>query len=280
LDVFRTWKISRVKYTPIIERISIEDGLLNLSKSLKNLTLSQIDLSNQNLKELSTLINLEELELKNCVIDKDGFNSFENHKSLTKLNIVNSKDNEISIPKSISKMKSLKEIYLDEVNCGGSSFDFNGLDNLESLTIKLTESCDFEMSKLTKLTNLDITGTLPVMSYHSYVCYKPASLGLPTSLKNLHLQEFSFTTNNYEVISSLPNLEKLNLISCFYDEPDKFNIKSLKSHDKLYELIMRNINTSTDFLNDLVNLTYLELNNNDISEIPQLKNLKNLKYII
>ncbi|ORX35508.1 hypothetical protein BCR32DRAFT_252079 [Anaeromyces robustus] len=54
----------RTYYTKFLanrEKIHIETGSLKLSKKLKELTFSQVDFTNQNMEELSTLTNLESL---------------------------------------------------------------------------------------------------------------------------------------------------------------------------------------------------------------------------
>jgi len=59
-------------------------------------------------------------------------------------------------------------------------------------------------------------------------------------------------------------------------------IKSFESHDKLLNLTINYSNIlkkNNDFLSELVNLTYLDLSENGLTEIPQLENLKKLEYI-
>ncbi|OUM66599.1 hypothetical protein PIROE2DRAFT_6125 [Piromyces sp. E2] len=58
---FNYRNIRKVKYRNDLKQISIEDGSLKLSKKLKKLTLSQVNLSSENLIELSSLTNLEEM---------------------------------------------------------------------------------------------------------------------------------------------------------------------------------------------------------------------------
>jgi len=271
-----------IKYSPDLNYISLEDGLLKLSKNLKKLTLSQVDLNNENMKELSALTNLEELKLNYCLFDKDGFTSFENHENLLKLSIINTKGYGKIIPNHIEKIKSLKELYIQKGYCEGNKYDFNGLENLESLYFDISEKCDLDLSKNKKLIDLSIIGPNDII--FGIGINDPISLELPNSLKKLKLSDLTFSSNNYKAIASLPDLEELTMI--YYGDSENFDIKSLECHDKLKRLtISSHISSSEilkdnlDFLNNLVNLTYLDLYENSIDEIPQLKNLKKLEHL-
>eukprot|EP00833_Pecoramyces_ruminatium_P006953 jgi/Orpsp1_1/1180985/evm.model.c7180000075366.1 len=63
----------------------IEKGILKLSKNLKKLTLEQIKLTTDDIKDIANLTNLEELELVQCSFENAKFDSF---KSLTNLKSV------------------------------------------------------------------------------------------------------------------------------------------------------------------------------------------------
>jgi len=249
-----------IKYSPDLNYISIEDGFLKLSKNLKKLTLSQVEFSNENMKELSTLTNLEELKLIYCLYDKDGFTPFENHENLSKLSIINTKGYKKLIPNHIEKIKSLKELYVEKGYCEEEKYDFNGLDNLESMYFDITGKCDLDLSKNEKLSELSIVG--PNDFIFGIGISSPMSIELPNSLKKLKLSDLTFSSNNYKMIASLPNLEELTLI--YFGDSENFDIKSLECHDKLSKLTINSsvssadiVKDNLDFLNDLVNLTYL-----------------------
>ncbi|ORX79312.1 L domain-like protein [Anaeromyces robustus] len=272
-----------IKYYPEVVQIPVEDGLLKLSKNLKKLTLSKVTLNSQNLNELSTLTNLEEINFDSCVFDENDLSSFENLKNLLKLDIKNLETNEQDIPNNINKIKSLRQLYIGKVRCKETSYDFNGLDNLELLNIELRNACDFELSNLNKLYELSIVG--PNSFVYTIGIQSPISLNLPKSLKKLDLEQLTFSSDNYKTIASLPDLEELKLI--YYGSSDAFDIKSFESHDKLRKLTLNSnycenviTNDNSGFLNDLTNLTYLDLSSNKITEIPQqIENLKNLEHI-
>jgi len=271
----------RIKYSPDTKYITIENEFLKLSK-LKILTLHHIELSNDNVKELSKLNNLEELNLYQCLIDSDELESFEDHENLTKLSLYNYMGSDGNFPNRINKLKSLKQLNIENCHCDKSSYDFNGLENLESFNYVIPEACDLDLSKLNKLSELSIKSS-------NYVFFNgiatPMDLKLPNSLKSLNLFRLTLTSDNYNVVANLPNLEELTLYC--YGDSNEIDIESLKSHDKLRKLTINSFtgdnivlkNNKLDFLNELVNLTYLELSNDSLTEISQLKDLKNLKYL-
>jgi len=267
-----------VKSFPDETLISIDNESLKLSENLKKLTLSQVSLSNENLKELSTLPNLEEIKFHICSFDKDGFASFENHEKLSKLSITNIKGTQKAIPSHVEKIKSLKSLIIENGYCEGDNYDFNGLDNLESLYLLLTKECNLDLSKNEKLSELIIEN----QDYYRLALgiKLPMSLNLPNSLKKLILSGLMFSIDNYETIASLPNLEELTM-SNFGDRSEEYEIKSLECHNKLRKLTINSgyISKNIDFLNDLVNLTYLDFSSSGITEFPQLENLKKLEYL-
>jgi hypothetical protein len=247
--------------------IAIEDEYLKLSKKLKKLELSQVTLNKQNIGTISALTNLEELKLSYCSYDSDGLNSLESHKNLSKLVIVG------DFPKNINKVKSLKEIHVSEGDCKESSYSFNGLNNLEILNLQLADECDFDMSDLTKLIDLSIIRETYV--FRAPGVLSPLSLKFPNNLKILNLS-IPLDSENVKDITSLPNLEELYLDNACRTED--FNITSLKSHEKLRKF-KAYIEDNTDVLNDLVNLTYLDISGSKDKEIPQLENLKKLEEV-
>jgi len=211
-----------VKSFPDETLISIDS--LKLPKTLKKLTLSQVNLSNENLKELSTLSNLEEIIFHICSFDKDGFSSFENHEKLSKLSITNVKGTQKPIPNNVGKIKSLKTLNIENGYCEDDNYDFNGLDNLESLYLLLTKECNLDLSNNEKLSEL----TIENQDYYRLALgiKLPMSLKLPNSLKKLILTGLIFTSDNYETIASLSNLEELTVTAKEgngYDE-DAFNL--------------------------------------------------------
>jgi len=282
---FRYNHIDEVKYFSYSEQIPIDAGFLKLSKTIKKLGLSQIKLNSQNLEEISTLTNLEEIGFDICLYDNNGLSPLENNTKLSKLTIKNIFTDEKPIPNNINKLKSLKQIYISNSNCNGKSYDFKGLDNLENLFVEIENKCDFDFSNDNKLSDLRIKGGEHIMSYPGID--EPISIKLPDSIKNLELDYLIFTSDNIDVISSLPNLESLILYPNFNSVP--FN-KSIPNPEKLRKLVLAGsqesyeklngmIGENLDILNDLVNLTYLDIRRNDIKSIPQLENLKKLEHL-
>jgi len=199
-----------IKYSPDIKQTSVEDGSFNLSKTLKKLTLSQVNLSNNNLKELSKLTNLEEITLNYCTFGEDGFSSFENHENITQLSINYYLGDEKVIPNNIGKIKSLKKLFIKNGYCKEKSYDFNGLDNIEIIYVEISNACNFDLSKLDKLSELSVLG--PNDFLFGTGLTTPLDLKFPNSVKKLKLTELTFTSDNYKAVASLPNIEELTLI--------------------------------------------------------------------
>ncbi|ORX78170.1 L domain-like protein [Anaeromyces robustus] len=278
---FNYERITTLKYTEFKFNTPIETGSLNISKKLKNLSFSQVDFNSQNMDELSSLTNLESLNFDHCGFDKDGLSALGNNENLKTITLYDQE-----IPNNINKIKSLKKLYFIMLKCNSSTtYDLNGLDNLEFMDVTLLNDCKFEMSKLEKLSELYFEGET---SFFGQGVGSAVSLNAPNNIKKLKFSHVTMSSDNYEVVTSLPNLEELS-ISYIMPSFEKFNIKSFKSHDKLrqltlsksgYDISSKFIDINLEFLNDLTNLNYLDLSNNQINKFPeQIGSLKKLEYI-
>jgi len=278
---FNYKNIRKVKYRYDLYQIPVEDGSLKLSKKLKKLTLGQVELSSENLKEISSITSLEEISINYSIFNENDISSFENLENLTKLVVTNPLGVEKVIPNNINKIKSLKELRILNGYCEKPSYDFSGLNDLEILYFGITEVCSIDISKLDKLSELYIIGPDDI---HFGVGIKSSlSLELPKNIKKMGLESLTFSADEYKSIASLPDLEELSLV--YYSDSAKFDITSLECHNKLKRLTIspahyhNNILENLDFLNNLENLTYLDLHETEITEIPQLQNLKKLEHL-
>jgi len=130
---------------------SIPEGALKLSKSLKELNLENIILSNSNIKDIATLTNLENLEIK---FRQDDKINFEPSKSLKKLNHIlleNADTLELEdLPELVySSADALKSLTVRGLGLTNISDKFLSLKNLEYLNL----SSNAITSILSKLAN-------------------------------------------------------------------------------------------------------------------------------
>jgi len=277
---FNYENVHNIKYWSHRNNTLIETGSLKLSKTLKKLSFEQINFKSQNMEELSTLTNLESLKLSYCKFDEVGLSPLGNIESLKTLTLYDS-----YIPNNINKIKSLEQLYFPELACESSDFyDFNGLDNLKSMEVTLVSDCKFDTSELEKLSEINIEGET---SLFGVGVGSSISLKSPDNLKKLQLSHVKITSDTFKDISSLPNLEELSILYCSPDE--NIDFKSLECHDKLEKLTISHssqdytskvLDVNFEILNDLNNLKYLDLSNNQIEKFPkQLASSKNLEHI-
>lgn len=242
---------------------------------LKYMTnLKELDLSNNEISDISVLENLTTLEVLNLenntwwgsydsvVIDITPIGNLVNLKEL------NISRNDLSSLHSLSSLNKLEVLDISNnkiivVN------ELNGLNNLKKLDVSENP---IETIKLGYLPNLEVFDAsrceLHVIDFES-------DNQFPNLLTLNLCCNFEDSLSNVRGIRNLPKLEVLDLATCNIENID--GIQSLSELKKL--CLYGNVINDIDFLMQLRNLDYLHLGGNPVIDFSQLSVLSNLAYL-
>ncbi|OUM62718.1 carbohydrate-binding module family 18 protein [Piromyces sp. E2] len=288
-------KISELKilfsYGRFYSEHSLGKNILKYFKPLKALVLFGMQISQDNINEIGTLTNLEELNIQ--------VNSSVDLKPLMNLN-------KLSVC-----ILDYYEFIMDESEFEDGDIDYKidlnlpkNIKKLKIEKIEITQNNIEEISNLSSLEELKITVN-PPLNFDSFKKLEYLSL--------LKLEKIELIQSVVEEIGSCTSLEKLTIVNCLVDDEklyfDSFknlknlleliftydiyviedNVKLLKeipdsfySLEKLQKLDIssQKITTISDKIVNIKNLKTLNLPNNKISNIPEvLSKLENLEYI-
>jgi len=276
-------------------------NILKFMKPLKKLVINDITLTQENINDIATLNNLEDLLIKFKHEDGLDFSSFENLSKLTYLKLEKAYYNsyEHLIPtnfiKNLSNLKNLT-IYLLNINEDNIK-EINSLVSLESLELYLPTyaNLDLTFNNLSNLIYLYIYGSnnvtidfpnsenLKQLFIFNIKCTQKIidDISNLTSLENLTLSGMEVSGINFDDLSNLSNLTELNFSSSqniLSEIPSfVFNLKLLKK----LSLMFQNISSIPSDISNLQNLEELDLSFNRISVIPEaITSLKNLKSLV
>ena len=247
---------------------SIEDALLRPTE------VKSLDLYDTNLKELPTdilkLTNREEIDLGSNP-DINLIQAFELLKKIKTLKTIWITDCKLkTIPNNISELKGLEEIWLDDNELSKFPEPIKKLENLRYLSLFSNEikSVSFDNNDLPKLTHINLC-------YNRFKTF-PVEL---SKLKNL--RRIIIWYNSIKSIpSSINRFNEIEEINLEHNEI-RFLPKQFGKLTTLRKLSLRKNKLKSKALEPiwtLTDLTDLELESNDISELPEtIKNLKNLE---
>lgn len=229
---------------------------------------------------------------------------YKTNKDIEKL-VISISYNLNSLPKSIKKLKALKEVSISGVAiekfpeglCTISGLekltyrnshttnipkDIGNLDNLKQLELSILPITEIpkEIGDLKAVVKLDISNTKGNKKIANKV-FKltgiktlPKEIGKLTTLEELLLYSNSFT----ELPTEIGNLSKLKRLVLYKNDltslPDEIcKLKNLE----ILELADNNLTSLPEDIGDLTNLTVIRINNNNIKTLPDsIKNLKKL----
>jgi len=248
---------------------------LNKLKNLKFLSISgtfekRIDITQNMIKDIATLTNLEELMLENC-----NFKESIDYSPLKKLtNVKNIRlDGNLSKKAKIQLPSNLKSAHIQSFSISQNLIDaLTATPSLEELvfnSVKYLDGINFDMFKnLVNLTNFET-------SADNQLNYLPKGFCSLENLKYLQFRGQNIREIPDEIVN-LQNLEYLNIggnnISTGLD-----NIGKLKNLKLLY-LDYNNIKESLEPLSNLKNLEYFDFCNNGNGEsLEPLGNLLKLE---
>ena len=224
--------------------IAIPDSIEKFTK-LKVLHLASVSFLPQ---EIASLTSLEELELVNYRV-RYLPTSISRLKSLKKLWIVDS-DHLQSLPESIGQLKNLEVLHLEH----------------NAKLKALPEST----GHLTSLELLKISSCSLVNSF-------PRTIGNLPKLKHLILSENDELVNLPDCIGNISTLKTLN-VRCTGISLLPMSVYNLKNLEHL-DLSVTNLTHVPQNVCNLTNLRYLGLSSNAIEKLPELRDLKKLRYL-
>jgi len=225
------------------------------SSTIKELSIARTTIQQQNIDDISTLINLETLDLRQCSLsNKLKLNPLNKLKKFKSLSLSGTSRNHITVSQNlineIATFTNLEELY----------FEF--------CTFK--DSVDYSpLKKLTKLKHLFIDDEFG----------KKAKIQLPPNLKTIVIQGLSVSQNLIDALTAITSLEEIqfNLVKFL----DGLNFDSFKNLVNLTKLDIESSNDLNYFpkgFYSLKNLKILIFPSQNIKEIPdEISNLKNLE---
>jgi len=277
------------------------NGLINLGKdyfknlkNLKSLQIGGVNISQENIDDISSLDNLESLDFSRSYLNESlNYDSLSNLKKLTKLTIDNAtggynnllKNNELISSKTPKNLvisnKGIKELYIyPPVNINS-----NELPNLEKLSFTFEDDLETSfIEQFNNLSNLEITffdGTYFEQKFGNI----KADLSKLKNLKTLHLKEINISEEVMTGIASIPNLDELFLESCKIYEGFPEKLKNLKTLSSLIldSCRVKNIENGIASLTNLRKLViegYDEIMDNILECLYSLKNLEYLNIAV
>jgi len=222
--------------------IGIEAGALRLSKSLKKLRISGIIATQNNIDDISSLTNLEQLSLSYLNVPSQSFN-IDSLKSLTKLSYLSLTNNGFISFENISETlyslaDTLETLIIYGHGIGELTDKFSELKNLKYLSL---EKCELNnvLDYVKDLKNLEYLD----LSNNNINTELPESLN---ELKNLKTIDLSGNTNITGKTLTIPDLS-----TCIYDRKydlcmPSSDIKCLKENNYGYLECGGQLDVTTD----------------------------------
>jgi len=261
--------------------------IASIPKSVEQLTIGRVILTQEMVDALSELTNLNKLTIMETEISAElDFSKFENLKNLSSLEIYYEQSYSLS-PSSYVQgnlfmyCQSLKKLVIHDGFVSKNSFDGIGyLTELEELELNGTsfeDDVDFSsLKELKNLTSLDIycSGYLANIS--------PEFFNL-TNLKKINLSNCRSTiSTSLDDSLTWANLKNLEYINLSYNGPNAFDIEYLGDLPNLKEayLAYNQYTAIPESIGNLKNLEILDLSNNAITSLPEtIGNLEQLRIL-
>jgi len=227
----------------IATNTGIEAGALKLSKSLKKLRISGIVATQNNIDDISTLTNLENLNLSYTNVPSQSFN-IDSLKSLTKLSSLQLVNKGFVHLENISETlytlaDTLKTLIISGHGIGEITDKFSKLKNIEYLVFN---SCEFSNNILEYLKDLKNLEFLE-LRHNNIDAELPESLNELEKLKTIDLSENTRITGK--------TLTNPNLEHCYYDQKYELcmpssDIKCLQDNSYGYPECGKPLEVTTD----------------------------------
>jgi len=227
-----------------LSQTSVDD--MNKLTNIKKLLLDNMDFSGLTADSWKSFTKLNELSIVNCKLSQDVIDAIASFSNVKSLNLRDVDLKELNLD-SWKSLTNLSELYLSNVELSQSNMDSIG--NINSIELLIMTRCteDFDSKSLKNLDKLN---------------------EIQISISGKTLPSF---------IYNIPNLKKLICSNSYYLESISSDIKNLKYLE--YIKISAKLRSLPDEINSLSNLEYLDVGYSYIKELPDMSNLKKLKYL-
>lgn len=269
-----------------LEKINFSQNQISDIQGITHIeSLLNLDLSENKISDISPIRELVQIKYLN--ISSNKISSISSLEKLNKLEDFSANNNQIKNTNVISRLKRIKRLDLSNNQIS----DISSICNLINLIKLELENCNLSdilplqsliNLKSLNLTNNKITTTLSLRGLIKLKTLDLSKNNLSTisGLKDLsELAKLSLSHNELVDISVLNSLNKLSFLDVSYNR--KINIDTIRLNSKkLDSLRIDGCNLkSLDFIKNIKGLTYLTINDNQISEIRDLSLLKKLIHI-
>ena len=245
------------------------------------------DVQLESLAEISLFANLERLDIGWSTADIDNFSELVRLRSLKSLNMGS------LVPESFDFLASLEQLEQLDIKLEGYSGDFDVFEGLTNLTSFSLNLYDYEgdiswLSGMSQLRSLYLNGgtnignidfllslvKLETLSLYSFqnIASEMSKLAALTSLERLYMDNTA--VEDMEWITSLINLRDFS-----FSGQEGLDFSPLRLLTELRYLVISGSGlTDIEFLRDM-NLEYLYLSDNNISDISVFESLTQLRYL-
>jgi len=251
---------------PVWDKCPLQTKVITI-KSLKRLTLRNIKLTRDNIKEIGYLINLEQLSFYDCDLSNVSFQYLQGLKKLRDLTYSSSEL--MILPETALNKKYfgvVRNLKLEGVQFSDANLkELKNLNTLQTFTVDnayfTDKKIEFYLVDKTKLTEVNIGFNEKQMENVN----REISVKLPNVTKKLFIKGVNATNillNQFQKYD--PNLEELHLSDVFLSESlDFLRLKDLKQIHKL--TLEKNHKTKITNLRKLKTLRNLKLQEFDVT---------------
>jgi len=207
---------------------SIKKGYLKNFKSVAELTLSYIKLSQDNINEITSMSNLQTLILNECEFDGLDFKPIKNLEVLENIEIISRFGNfEYGGDINSNVLKYFEE--LESLSINGYEISQANMDEICSLShvryldLQVNNKINFECLKNMAVTYLDLSyydHSMDGDEFDEKLIKSVEKLNLPDHLSSLIYHDIDLTEDNYKEIASVTKLEYLNHIVDIEEIPE------------------------------------------------------------
>ncbi|CAL6057823.1 Conserved_hypothetical protein [Hexamita inflata] len=248
----------------------------NQIASIKNINLDDLQAFHASQSEIEQLSLYRVPKLAHLNIYSNQIDMQQLHSTITMLNLsgVKMKDEDL---KMISTFTHLTQLYLNQ--CGINTIKYltqSKIDKQKKVRNLISLQClDISDNQITNIDRLSKLSNLKILYLNGNYIENISELSKLNKLQQLDLSNNQGDSNLIELISSLTNLEQVNISSNNIE-----NINVLSNLTNLQQLnISNNQISSINSLKSLINLRELNISSNQILNIDALANLKNLQIL-
>lgn len=257
-----------------LKDMEMSDEDIKILNKFENL--NYLDLSNNNIKNISSISSLKQISTLNLSENKGiiGYSEFEN------LNDLNISDCGITELEDLSKLNKLYSLNISKNNLKEFASKVNS-DTLNQINVSYNESSILnDIKRFNKLYSLDVSGI--EISDLSFLNIIDSEYGIDLVMNDCNISDISMF-NELSISSLELSNNKITDVSNFNNKKIRFldlsknNIKNYDALSDIYYLNLKDNNISdTSILYNLDNVYSLDLSDNKISDLSFIKELDSI----